>query len=122
MGAEVLVILVIAAMCATVAGFMVFKKERGLAILAAVLCVAAVILAIGLQITDDSRAAENARVTTEIETRYDKVHVVKLSAWAKTVRYTVSDKVNKVCDGKLVHYNGDWLIEGNPTCTVLPNR
>ncbi len=112
--------LTLSAMCIIIAGFLGAKRERGGAIALGVLGAVVLLFAIGIHFTDQSRAAEDDRVTSEIEVRYKEIHVVELSAWSKTVRYTLTDERSKVCDGELIHYNGDWLIRDNPDCAVLP--
>ena len=112
----------VSVVCIVAAGYLAFKKERGGAVIFGVMCVAALILAIGMGLVDQSRDAESSRVTTEIEARYKNIHVVELSAWRKTVRYTRNSERSKVCDGELTRYNGDWLILQDPyDCAVLPS-
>jgi hypothetical protein len=113
-------ILTLSAICIIIAGFLGAKRERGGAIAFGVLGAVVLLFAIGIHFTDQSRDAESSRVTTEIEARYKDIHVVELSAWSKTVRYTVNGERSKVCDGDLVNYNGDWLIRENSDCAVLP--
>ncbi len=125
MSAEVIVALMMAGVLAVATGvLLISKKHWKPAIAFGVLAVIFVVFANGMYLVDESRAKEDARVTTEVESHYDKIHVVELSVWNRSVRYTLTDssKTSKVCDGKLVQYNGDWLIQDNPSCTVILSR
>lgn len=72
-----------------------------------------------LKTTDSRRAEENARVTIELESRYQDINVVKLSVWHRTVRFTLSDKI---CFGELAYYRNEWLIEQDPICDEQPSH
>lgn len=72
-----------------------------------------------LKTTDSRRAEENARVTIELESRYEDINVVKLSVWHRLVHFTVSDKI---CFGELAYYKNGWVIEQDPICDEQPSH